>query len=118
MIPVLVLNFRIQHPRNSESLKYPSLGHKRSKIKDSAISGQKSFPRWCPLIKVHCIQTLHRYRLSYLTQSDNQKMKTAYHQSLNTELAKLRALRACVSSRFTCIRALRAWIFLCLNYMP
>ena len=31
-IHILVLNFRIQHPRNSEPLKYPSLGHKRSKI--------------------------------------------------------------------------------------
>ena len=29
---ILVLNFRIQHPRNSEPLKYPSLGNKRSKI--------------------------------------------------------------------------------------
>ena len=32
MIPTLVLNFRIQHPRKLEPLKYPSLGHKRSKI--------------------------------------------------------------------------------------
>ena len=31
-IPILVLNFRIQHPRNLEPLKYPSLAHKRSKI--------------------------------------------------------------------------------------
>ena len=30
-ISILVLNFRIQHPRNSEPLKYPFLGHKRSK---------------------------------------------------------------------------------------
>ena len=28
-IPILVLNFRIQHTRNSEPLKYPSLGHKK-----------------------------------------------------------------------------------------
>ena len=28
-IPILVLNFRVQHPRSSEPLKYPSLGHKR-----------------------------------------------------------------------------------------
>ena len=34
-IPILVLNFRIQHPRNSEPLKYLSLGHKKSKISES-----------------------------------------------------------------------------------
>ena len=28
-IPILVLNLRIQRPRNSEPLNYPSLGHKR-----------------------------------------------------------------------------------------
>ena len=27
--PILVLNFRIQRLRNSEPLKYPSLGHNR-----------------------------------------------------------------------------------------
>ena len=34
-----VLNFRIQPPRNSEPLKYPSLGHKRTKIQDSPKGG-------------------------------------------------------------------------------
>ena len=39
-IPILVLNFRIQHPKNSEAL-----------TQTPPISGQKSFPRWCPLIR-------------------------------------------------------------------
>ena len=65
VLRIPILNFRIQHPRNSEPLKYPLLRPQKvkniriSKRQTPPISEQKSFSRWCPLIREPTVFNLY-----------------------------------------------------------